>query len=292
LKALVVGASGHVGRYLVREFAAAMETVGTYCHHREAGLLHLDIADPTQCGKLLRAEGPTHVVLAGAATHVDWCEDNAAACYAVNVEGVRNVTKVARELGSHVVLMSTDQVFGDSERPHREDDPVAPVNVYAKSKAFGEAVVRHSLPHAHHIIRTAWVYGNDRQGKNFVMALCRRIAAGECVPVPEDQWGNPTYAHDVARATLALVRGGESGTCHVTGPACMSRFDFAGEVCRAFQLPERTIRPVKTERLGQRAPRPRRCCLDASKLGQLTSLRMRNPREGLRDMQIDGLCAI
>lgn len=287
MKALVIGASGQVGRYLLREFGAKMDAVGTWSSRQEEGLVHFDLADEAECARVLGALRPTHILLPGAVTHVDWCEDNAEWCYAVNVGGVRTVSAVARELGSQVVLFSTDQVFGESERPLREDDPVGPLNVYARSKVLAEEAVRAALPETHLIIRTGWVYGVDRQQKNFVYSLCRRVRAGESVAVVADQWGSPTYAYDLARATLALVSQGASGTYHVVGPEWMTRHAFAVEICRAFGLPETSVRGVPTEALGQRARRPRRCRLDATKFGKATAYPMTGPRLGLRHMQED-----
>lgn len=289
MKALIIGASGQVGRYLLRIFGSHMDALGTYCTQQEEGLCRLDITDQVECEKLLGEERPTHVLLPGALTHVDWCEDNPGRCYKVNVEGVKNVSAVARDLGSHLVLFSTDQVFSESEISYREEDLVSPLNVYARSKVLAEQVVREKLPHSHLIIRAGWVYGLEWQGKNFVVSLRRRILEGESVAVPEDQWGSPTYAYDLAQATLALVRQGDCGTYHMVGPQWMTRYQFAQEVCRAFRLAEEAIRPVSTEVLGQRAPRPRKCRLDTAKFQKTVSLRTMTPWEGLRHMQEDKL---
>jgi dTDP-4-dehydrorhamnose reductase len=289
MKALVIGASGQVGRYLLREFRSWMNTVGTYYAHPEEGLCRLDITDQAECERLLYEEHPTCILLPGAVTHVDWCEDNPEQCYRVNVAGVRNVSATARDLGSRLLLFSTDQVFSESDLAYREEDPVSPLNVYARSKVLAEQVVRELLPGSHLIIRTGWVYGLERQGKNFVLALCRRILQGESVAVPEDQWGSPTYAYDLARATLTLVRQRACGTYHMVGPEWMTRYRFAQEVCRAFGFTKETVRPVSTEVLGQRAPRPRKCRLDTSKFQKAVSLHMRIPQEGLQHMQEDRL---
>lgn len=286
MKTLIIGASGQVGRYLLKEFRSQMTVLGTYCSHKEKGLQYLDITDQTACDRLLRAERPTHILLPAAATNVDWCEENPDSCYQTNVKGVENISVVARDLGGCVVLFSTDHVFGESIHPYREEDPTCPLNVYARSKVQAEQVVQNCLPpHAYLIIRTGWVYGLEPQGKNFVTSLCRRISQGELVKVPEDQWGSPTYAYDLARVTLALVQQGKSGTYHVVGPEWMTRHHFAQAVCATFSVSEAAISPVNTTVLRQRASRPRKCRLATSKLQETLSLRLMAPNAGLRHMQ-------
>ncbi len=58
-----------------------------------------------------------------------------------------------------MIHISTDYVFnGSGSSPYTEDMPIAPIGVYGKTKAAGEAAVRQNL-NEHYIIRTAWLYG-------------------------------------------------------------------------------------------------------------------------------------
>lgn len=262
-----------------------MDVVGTYCHHAEPGLRPLDIRDQAACERLVGEVRPTHALLAAAATHVDGCEEDPAWCEAVNVEGVRWIAAAAKDVGAWLVFFSTDHVFGDSERAWREDDRVAPVNLYAHAKVRAEAVVRETLPARHLIVRTSWVYGRDPRGKNFVLSLVRRLRAGETVTVAEDQWGSPTFTRDLAGAVATLLRRGAGGTFHVVGPAWITRHAFAREACATFALDPLALRAVPTVALGQVAPRPRRCRLDTAKLVGETGYRLRPPDEGLRALR-------
>ncbi|MBI3779559.1 MAG: NAD(P)-dependent oxidoreductase [candidate division NC10 bacterium] len=285
MKALIVGASGQVGRYLYGEFAARMPVAGTYCTHPEEGLRHLDITDRAECEAVVYEERPTHVLLPAAATHMDWCEAHRERCYAVNVEGVRHLCAPLKTIGSWLVLFSTDHVFGESGRALREDDPVSPLSVYAKSKVLAEEIVRSELPNSHIIIRTSWVYGHERRGKNFVLTLRRRLAAGEDILVADDQSGSPTYAHDLARGACALVLHGAQGTYHVVGPEWMTRHQLALQVCAAFGLDSSAVRPVPSEALRQHAPRPKRCRLDTGKFHAAVSCHLCTTWQGLRQMR-------
>ena len=70
-----------------------------------------------------------------------------------------------------LVQISTDYVFDGAKRtPYREDDPVAPLNVYGLSKEAGERLVRSTCPQ-HLILRTSWVF--SPYGTNFVRTMLR-----------------------------------------------------------------------------------------------------------------------
>jgi len=69
----------------------------------------------------------------------------------------------------------------------------------SRSKADGEKAVREHLDE-HLIIRTAWLYGIH--GNNFVKTMLRLGRERETVQVVADQYDCPTYAADLAEASL------------------------------------------------------------------------------------------
>jgi len=102
------------------------------------------------------------------------------------------------------VHYSTDYVFdGTGTRPYRETDPVAPLGVYGRTKADGEAAVRAACAR-HLIIRVAWVYG--LRGKNFLLTVRRLAAGGGPLRIVSDQVGVPTWSRAIAEGTAGMVR--------------------------------------------------------------------------------------
>lgn len=58
-----------------------------------------------------------------------------------------------------MIHISTDFVFdGTGTMPYTQNMPFAPIGVYGKTKAAGEAAVRQNL-NEYYIIRTEWLYG-------------------------------------------------------------------------------------------------------------------------------------
>src|SRR5207249_9072978 len=101
--------------------------------------------------------------------------------------------------GAVFVFFSTEYVFDGRAGPYAEDDPVAPLSVYGRSKLDGERAVMAANVRSL-VVRTTVVDGEERQGKNFIYQLPVRAAAGETSKVPADQRSSPTFNVDLATA--------------------------------------------------------------------------------------------
>lgn len=115
----------------------------------------LDLTDPGSIGRTLDRYRPTVLLHAAAYTDVARAEQERAACWAVNVEGTRNLVREAAARGIFLLHISTDYVFEGTTGQYREEDPVGPVrNYYALSKLVAEEIVRSAPDHL--VIRTSF----------------------------------------------------------------------------------------------------------------------------------------
>jgi dTDP-4-dehydrorhamnose reductase len=150
---------------------------------------------------------------------------------------------------------------GDKGAPYLEADPTAPLGVYGRSKRAGEDEV-HAAGGRGIILRTAWVYDGD--GKNFLRTMLRLARDREEIGVVDDQHGAPTFADDIADATLALAarwRAGESLPLllHLTNAGEATWCGFATaimEEAAARGLPKARIKPIATKDYPTKARRP------------------------------------
>jgi len=281
---LVIGASGLIGSHLLRHLSqAGWEAVGTFHRAPQPGLLPLDIRDDRSVRDLVERLRPQIIYLPAGFTHVDRCEIERDAAYAINVAGTWNVVRAARQVGARLVFFSSDYVFDGRSGPYDEEFPPRPLSEYGRQKVLGElGVALHARDYL--IVRTTVVYGWEPQGKNFVQRLLSTLREGKPVPVPWDQVGSPTYAPNLAAAVVELATLDVCGVFHIAGPERVSRYDFACTAARTFHLDASLIRPVSTPDLGQAAPRPLEAGLRVEKVRQVLRTPLMGYREGLTHM--------
>jgi dTDP-4-dehydrorhamnose reductase len=227
---LVLGARGQVGSELLAlAKSRGIDAVGL-------ARADVDITDRAAVEAVVRAAAPCMVVNAAAYTAVDRAESEEALAFAANSLGAETVARAAAAAGCPVVHLSTDYVFdGTKIDPYVETDPTAPLGVYGRSKAEGEANVRLANPR-HFVVRTAWVYGQF--GGNFLKTMLRLARERDALRIVADQRGCPTSTQDIAEAILAIdraVTNGETrfGTYHFGGTGATTWHEFAGAIVAA-----------------------------------------------------------
>jgi dTDP-4-dehydrorhamnose reductase len=229
MRFLLLGGSGQVGEeFRTLAFPKNVEVVAP----RRAGL---ELEDPRAIARMIAAEPWSAVINAAAYTDVDRAESEEAVAFAVNAEAPSRLAAETACRGIPLVHISTDYVFdGRKGAPYVEQDEVAPLNVYGRSKLAGERGVRSANPR-HVILRTSWVYSPYR--KNFVRTILRLAAERERLTVVADQRGCPTAARDIARVCLDVAmrcavkpERAPYGIYHFAGAGEATWFEFAKAV--------------------------------------------------------------
>lgn len=193
---LVTGASGQVGFELVRSLQGLGKVVAP---DRRA----LDLADARTVETALAEIEPSLIVNSAAYTAVDQAESDVEAAMRVNAAAPGELASAAERAGIPLIHFSTDYVFdGCKDVPYDEDDAVAPLNVYGKSKLAGERAIAETGA-AHLILRTSWVYG--ARGRNFLRTMLRLGAERPELRIVEDQRGAPTWSRTIAAMTAHIV---------------------------------------------------------------------------------------
>ncbi|MEJ2885360.1 dTDP-4-dehydrorhamnose reductase [Actinomycetospora aeridis] len=270
---MVTGAGGALGAELVTRLGAPGTPPGEP-GDAVVGLTRaeLDVTDPAAVRAAVRAwasasgdgagDGPAVLLNATAYTAVDRAEtdpDAAAQAHAVNADAPGLLAAACAEVGARMVHVSTDYVLGPlphgARRPLEPDDPTAPAGVYACSKWLGEERVREALPDAHHVVRTAWLYG--ARGANFVRTMARLARERDTLDVVDDQHGSPTWTADLADGLIALGRSSApAGTLHAAGGGGTTWWGLARAVFDELGADPERVRPCDTASFPRPAPRP------------------------------------
>jgi dTDP-4-dehydrorhamnose reductase len=252
LRILLTGRNGQVGAELERALAALGEVVAT---DRST----LNLQDPEDICKGVRAARPGVIVNAGAYTAVDKAETERAAATQVNALAPGVLGEEAKRAGALLVHYSTDYVFdGTKAAPYSEDDAPNPLGHYARTKLEGE----HALAASgcrHLILRTSWVYGP--RAANFYQLIARKAAANEPMRMVDDQTSVPTPAGFLAFYTRELLQRQVQGLIHLVPSGQATRFEFACEVARKMKSASK-IEPARTAEFPSAAQRPAYSVLD------------------------------
>jgi dTDP-4-dehydrorhamnose reductase len=283
---LIIGSNGQLGLELVRQ-------------SREQGLdshaldfPEIDLGDGGSVEGRLADLSFDAIANAAAYTAVDRAESEPGPAFSINRDGPAVLARICRARRVPLIHVSTDYVFdGTKPAPYTEEDPVAPLGAYGRSKAEGERAVRESLPE-HLILRTAWLYGVH--GQNFVKTMLKLGRERETLRVVADQRGCPTFAADLASAILSIYchqREGvavEWGTYHYCGAGEVTWHAFAEaifEIARRYEpLKVAEVAAIPTSEYPTPARRPANSVLDCSLIERRLGIRPRPWREALEEM--------
>ena len=286
MKLLVVGSNGQLGW----EVLNAAKDRGLECEGIDTP--QFDITDRGAVERTVGRERFSLIVNAAAYTAVDKAEVKRDEVFAVNAGGPGDLALVCAKNRLPLIHISTDYVFdGNKTSPYNESDPICPIGTYGESKAAGEKAVREALE-TYVILRTSWLYSSH--GNNFVKTILRLASEREELRVVADQYGCPTYAADLAAASIDLAkqisrRGSvQWGVYHYCGHGVTTWYGFAQQICqlakkhRALQV--KRIEAISTEEYPTPARRPPYSALDCSKIKSVFSIQTRPWQDSLAEM--------
>ena len=281
MKILVIGANGQLGKDVTKELKTRnIETV-TSDITGEIDYV-LDFTNALETMSLVKEVNPDAIINCAAWTAVDAAEDeeNKNKVYALNVTGVANLVKAAKEMNCKLMHISTDYVFdGQGKQSWKPDDKnYAPLNYYGETKLKGELEV--AKLDKFFIVRIAWLFGGPI---SFVNTMLKVGKTHEEVRVVNDQIGTPTYSKDLARLLVDMIQTDKYGYYHATNEGgYVSWYDFCKEIYAQANMNTKVI-PVSTKEYGiSKALRPFNSRLDKSKLSENGFVRLPEWKDALR----------
>jgi dTDP-4-dehydrorhamnose reductase len=233
MRIAITGANGQVGQALTNLLQS---------QHTILSITHTDVSlEEHAATQRLEALRPDYVIHAAAWTDVDGCARNLDRALLVNSLGTKHVALACQRLDIPLIYISTNEVFdGTTSQPYLEFDRPNPVNPYGYSKWAGEQMVQQLLKRFA-IVRVAWVFGGAR---NFVRTILRLAQQRSELAVVDDEFGNPTYAPDLAKAIHGLVEHEAYGIFHLVNEGTCSRFAFAQEIIEQARYRHVTLKPI------------------------------------------------
>jgi UDP-glucose 4-epimerase len=150
---LVTGGAGFVGSGLVRRLLDIGHTVVVIDNmvrgstenlpdHANLTVIEGDIRSGDDLAKAMACK-PKYVAHLAAHHFIPYCDKHPGETVSVNVYGTEMVLEAIQRSQSveKLVFASTAAVYGPSDTPHKENEPMAPIDIYGVSKKLGEELV-------------------------------------------------------------------------------------------------------------------------------------------------------
>ncbi|KAI0205128.1 hypothetical protein F4808DRAFT_410579 [Astrocystis sublimbata] len=213
-KALITGATGLLGREVVKAFERAEWDVKGTGHSRADGstVLKLDLAKRDEVEAVLDQVKPDVVVHCAANRFPDKCDKDPEGTRALNVTATETLASLCAARDVVLIYISTDYVFpgkpGDA--PYAADATPQPTNLYGQTKLDGEhAVLRvfdqESKSGLGVVLRVPVLYGDaevpSESAINVLMDSVWKAQEPENAKIQMDHWAlrYPTNTEDVGR---------------------------------------------------------------------------------------------
>ena len=262
-KIVVTGANGQLGWELT-QLSASYPMYEFIFADRSM----FDLSKPELFESLIQKWAPQAIINTAAYTAVDKAETEQALANLINTTAVAELARIAGANDILFITFSTDYVFnGNATIPYLTDTIIDPVNFYGTTQAQGELLALAVNPNTI-IIRTSWVFSSH--GNNFVKTMIRLMKERISLNVVIDQIGRPTYAKDLAIATIKII--GEAsdgkkikGVYHFANKGVTSWFEFAQQIKKNAGL-SCDLLPINTAQFPTPAKRPAYSVLDTQKI--------------------------
>jgi dTDP-4-dehydrorhamnose reductase len=275
-KILVTGANGQLGSEL-----RGLSNLDNQYEWIFTDWQELDLSDLQNLADKITTISPDILINCAAYTAVDKAESEIELADVLNHQAVAIMANWTFANNCKFIHVSTDYVFdGTSTIALNEDAPTAPINVYGKTKLFGERACRNENPESI-IIRTSWVYSS--YGANFVKTMSRLMKEKDTLNVVNDQIGSPTYAADLAQAIFAIINHAnwQPGVFNYSNEGEISWYEFALTIQEIGGF-ECKVSGISSSQYPTPAKRPAFSLLDKSKIKATYSLLIPDYKESLR----------
>ncbi len=268
MKLLVTGASGRLGRYLLREARKRDLEVAAWSGRQTDeifgySLTPVRLEHEEDVRRRFHALRPHAVLHIAAMANVSDCVRQAGRAEQIN----HRATSLLAELAAGVcrfVYVSTDMVFGGDKAPYREPDLPAPLSIYGRTKVLAEqAVLKHN---GTGVARLSLLFGPSLgDPPTFFDSILATIRNGQPFSLFTDEYRTPLSLPGAARALCDLVGSDCAGMWHVGGSERLSRYEFGLRLADYLGVSKDLIRPASRLENAAPEPRPADLSLDSSR---------------------------
>ncbi len=284
-KWLVTGASGllghHVCDYLVSQDT---EVIALHNHHPvdvpKVKSYALDLLDEEKLQVLMTEERPDYIFHTAALANVDQCQKFPQDAHRYNVEIPHSLAKIAHNIGSKLVHVTTDQLWMGDKANVTEDEPTSPINIYGETKALSETLVLEQAPSSI-VLRTNF-FGKGRPWrKSFSDWLQYELLQGNPIQGFEDIFYSPIALDYLVPLAISLANNNAQGIFHLVGGERVSKYQFIEQFIGIMGLDISLVKKCSFRDAHLQAPRPMDMSLSVKKVEAFLGTKMPSVQDSI-----------
>ena len=291
MKVLLTGANGQLGQMIQIDRPQNVNLIAL-------DKTKMDFMNQNLCYEKILEIKPDWVINCGAYTLVDEAEKNNKKALQINAFVMKSISEAIKLINGKLLHISTDFVFdGLQKKPYKPFQKKNPINIYGKSKALGENLIKETLNNGTQsiILRTSWLVGP--RGNNFALKMLNLHKNNKILKVVSNQFGSPTTTSSLSKVCWAIIKEHNQsinqnnkfpGILHWSDAGVASWYDLAyevGEIAVQLGLIQHpaTVIPIKSSDYPTAAKRPFYSVLDCTSTQKIIGVNPLNWRDSLFD---------
>lgn len=201
-------------------------------------------------------------------TNVDLCEKFPDKSFEINSYIVRNLSYACQQLiGCKFIHISTDHLFGISQSYSSEESKPDPLNVYAKSKLFGEEFALKCSDNSL-VLRTNFFGKSCVNKKSFSDTILSSLASYSELCLFNDAYFNPVSISSLCHFIHVLQKSPFTGILNISSDERLSKYQFGLLLASKYNYSSDKILPISIFSKRNLCFRPNDTTLDNSRLKQ------------------------
>jgi dTDP-4-dehydrorhamnose reductase len=288
MKIFITGGSG----LLALNWATAKrkeDTVTLGLHKRNVSLAgvntyHCSLDSIDSCKEIIEEVNPELVIHTAGLTSVEECEANPKLAYYANVELAKNIANVCSTHKIPLVHISTDHLFAGVTPMADEFHPIAPVNMYGRTKAEAEEHVLDICPEAL-VVRTNFYGWGPSFRRSFSDVIIDSLRSEKSLYLFQDVFYTPILIDTLVNTVHELLKQKVSGVFNIVGDERISKYEFGIYIAELFNYDKSLIKEGKLNEQTHLIRRPKDMSLSNQKVTRVLGRRLGGVKEQLLRLQ-------
>lgn len=255
MKVLITGASGYVGKYLLREFELnhpEAEVSALYNSNpitdTKAESIKCSLTNFDELAKIFKQVKPDVVYHLASVTPTRITNEPDGYIELFNHRVTEHIAQLSTQHNALMIYTSTDLVYQEDDHIDEETSPLAPLTIYAKTKLMGEEAV-HAFADKYFILRFSLVYGFTLSTyTSFFDTAYSTLKSGKELNAFTDQFRKILYVEDAAEILAKLKRLHKTNMImNICGDEYFSRYDMCVKMADKYGLAKFLIKKASCE---------------------------------------------